>query len=224
MVSDVVIGASIGVAGTVIGYIISGLSTLKSTNKKISAQEDQLETRLEAQKEQLEKRLEAQKEQLEKQLEAQEDQLESQIEVENKRRRAEYILEKEVNSLINLYEKTEECHSIVQDYASATSKDPDTIPTKEYYDEVKPKLRSLRKSIRQNGIFLTEEEQQEHFNPVLGQVRQADVEIGWRQDNPDQEPPEQLRMDWSEFIDSFENARNFTRQKLRERITALESS
>lgn len=223
MVSDVVLGALIGVGGSVAGYLISGLSALKATEKQIEAQREQLDKQLEAQNEQLETRLESQQSQLETRLDSQQEQLESQITAENQRRRAEYILEREIDAITELYYETEECHSTVQDFAEVMSTDPDSISTNEYYEEVKPKLRSLRTSIRKNGVFLSEDEQKEYFNTVLGQVRLADVEIEWRQNNPGREPPEHTRMDWVEFMNSFNNAESFTRQMLRERIVALEA-
>lgn len=148
--------------------------------------------------------------------------IKDQISAENERRRAEHILKRETDALMELYRDTEKCHTIVQDYASTSSVDSEAISPDEYYDEVKPELRSLRSSIRQNGIFLSEQEQQEHFNPVLGQVRQADVEIEWRQNHPDRNPPAEVQMDWKKFIESFNSAREFMREKVRNRTDITE--
>ena len=223
MVPDVVLGAIIGVIGTVIGYGISSWSELKATEKRISADKDQLEERLESQEEQLKKRLTAQQEQLEKRLRAQQTQLETRISAENKRRRAEYVLEREIDALMDLFETMEECHTTVQEFANVSSTNPESISVDTYYDEVKPKLRSLRIAIRQKGIFLTEDELENHISPVLGQVRQADVAIEQRQNNPNRDLSEGERIDWGEFIGTFENAQNFMREKLHDRIEELES-
>ncbi|AZQ14549.1 hypothetical protein [Halorubrum sp. PV6] len=88
-------------------------------------------------------------------------------EAENKRRRADHILEKEAEMLIQLLEDAEHCHAIAQEYMSKSSNGE---VTDEFLEDANDALASFESTARQSKVFL-DPERQESMDSLLGTLR-----------------------------------------------------
>ncbi|WP_089777003.1 hypothetical protein [Haloferax massiliensis] len=88
-------------------------------------------------------------------------------EAENKRRRADHLLEKEAELLIQLLEDAEHCHAVAQEYMSKSSNGD---LSDEFLVDANDALASFESTARQSKVFL-DPERQESLNSLLGTLR-----------------------------------------------------
>lgn len=194
MVSTTVILSSLlGVIGTILGFSVAGWFNLKSTNKQISAQKDQLNRRLEAQQEQLE----------------------AQIQSENDRRRADYYLEKKVDILINAYSTLKETRRVYKRHADKAGQIG--ISQEEYQDAVKL-YNQYKVAIDRAAVFF-EESQHEILLEVFATLHQNNSYLQRGVDYP--ESVEYSEFDLKEYNDKFDAAENLLKAKIKTPIDAV---
>lgn len=88
-------------------------------------------------------------------------------EAENKRRRADHILEKEAELLIQLLEDAEHCHAVAQEYMNKSSNGE---VTDEFLVDANDALASFESSARRSKVFL-DSETEESLDSLLGTLR-----------------------------------------------------
>ncbi len=87
-----------------------------------------------------------------------------------------------------------------------------------YWEEVQPKVAGFRNTIRQDGIYLSEE-QDELLHEALGQFRQASIHIQAQVEGRDRDPS---NFNVREFEDAYEEARSALKEELNRPIQELE--
>ena len=132
------------------------------------------------------------------------------------RTEAEFYLERRVDALTNLYSQLEETHRALNDNLGLDSGQED-----KYWDEVQPKVAEFRISVRRDGIWIFEEQDEldELLHETLGQFRQASRHIQ-RQMTSQKGGPDIF--DLREFQDTYEEARSALREELNRPIQRLE--
>ncbi|AFK19004.1 hypothetical protein E6P09_09465 [Haloferax mediterranei ATCC 33500] len=86
---------------------------------------------------------------------------------ENNRRRADHLLEKEAELLIQLLEDAEHCHAVAQDYMRRSSNGD---LSDEFLIDANDALASFESTARQSKVFL-DPERQESVSSLLGTLR-----------------------------------------------------
>lgn len=133
----------------------------------------------------------------------------------NTRIQAEFLLERKVSSLSNLYFQLEETHRILNDNLSLDPQYED-----KYWEEIQPKVSEFRNSVRKDGIYLSAG-QDDLLHEALGQFRQASGHIRARIHH-EGEIPEQHHVDLKEFEKAYREARLALKEELNEPIQRLD--
>jgi len=138
-------------------------------------------------------------------------------EAENKRRRADHILEKEAELLIQLLEDTEHCHAVAQEYMRKSSNGD---VSDEFLEDANDALASFESTARKSKVFL-DPERQESLSSLLGTLRTMymygdEQRRGRPQMAEDILDREGTVNDFKEFIDSIQSL-------IQERTSELES-
>jgi len=136
---------------------------------------------------------------------------------ENKRRRADHILEKEAELLIQLLEDAEHCHAVAQEYMSKSSNGD---VSDEFLEDANDALASFESTARQSKVFL-DPKRQESLNSLLGTLRTMymygdEQRRGRPQMAEEILDREGIVSDFSEFIDSIQTL-------IQERTSELDS-
>lgn len=188
MVTEQVLNSIIPVVAAVIGYLVAGAVNLRSTDKQIASQRQQMETRLAAQKEQLDERLSR----------------------ETNRRKGEFFLEKKVDALIDFYSvmnntRTEYKRTIDQAEMGA-------MITEDRLTEIVHLYREFRSEMDQALIFL-DQEQQEPFRDLSNELYRTNQEID-SVVNPPMESVE-TNFRWHEVVEKFDQAEKILRNEVK---------
>jgi hypothetical protein len=126
-------------------------------------------------------------------------------EAENKRRRADHILEKEAEMLIQLLDDAEHCHAVAQEYMNKSSNGE---VSEEFLADANDALASFESTARQSKVFL-DPERQESVDSLLGTLRKMYVYGDKKRSGRNQMAEEILDRDgivsdFSGFIDSIQ--------------------
>lgn len=137
-----------------------------------------------------------------------------QEDAENTRTEAEFHLERRVEALTNLSSQLEETHRALNDNLGLDPEYED-----KYWDEVQPQVAEFRNTVRQDGIFLINDEHDEIIHDALGQFRMASIHIQ-RQVTEQRNLPDNF--DLQEFEDTYQEARSALKEELNRPIRELD--
>ncbi|MFC4452092.1 hypothetical protein [Halorussus aquaticus] len=196
MVSEAVILSGLfGVGGSVAGYLVAGWFNLKSTEKQVSAQRDQLDKRLQAQ----------------------EERLEAQIQSEDARRRAEYYLDKKVESLIQTHSTLEETRRTYKRIADKAGHGG--ISEEDHQDAIDLYF-EYKSTVDRVSIFLDEPQHEilldvfnilHDTNPYLSRAVKQPENVDYRE------------FDLAEYNDRFNEAEEMLKKEVKTPIDSLSS-
>ena len=139
------------------------------------------------------------------------------IRAENKRRSADYLLQKEADAVIELFEAAEDCYAKVQTLTNRSKLDDEKIPEDVKRDALDA-LARFEKTARINTVFLSKDEK-ETVESLLGQVRMAETASRYYRQGNIQMASEMI--DWMGLYKSFDDFINTIRNFVHSRFEEL---